>query len=354
MFKDALQLIEEFVAKRDTSAAVVLIEHQGHIISHAAYGHLSFFPEAQQATADTIFDFASLTKIVSTTTIALRLIEEGLFKLDDEIGQLIQDVPLDKQAIKIEHLLTHTSGLPATFPLYQNPKFKDPKTALQTVLEVPLERPIASSVEYSCVGYILLGFIMENLSKSSLDRLYQDLVANPLELTDTSYNPAKNKLNRIAYTEWDPEQKVFLQGQVHDENARALGGISGNAGLFGTAPELGRFAIMIRQEGCYKNKQILRPETLRLLQKDYTLDPTEPRTLGWLLPSKIKSSGGFLLSDQSLGHTGFTGTSLWIDFKRQFSGILLTNRVHPTRSNTNLIQLRPRFYEAICTAIDRL
>ena len=352
MFTQAFQLVEEFVTSRDTSGAVALIGYEGKTSGPKAFGNLSFFPHTEPVTADTIFDLASLSKVVGTTTITLKLIEEGLISLSDSLGKLIPTAPQDKSKITIQELLTHTSGLPAVYPLYQDARFRNKETALETVLKVPLSYATGSAVEYSCVGFITLGLVLEKLTGLPLDELFHEYVAEPLNLQNTSYGVPFEKLNRTAYTEWDPDGKVFLRGMVHDENARGLGGVSGNAGLFSTASDLGVFCEMLLQEGSYRGIQVLQPTTLALLQNNYTPDPSEPRTLGWLLPSPQGCSGSELISPHSVGHTGFTGTSIWIDFSRRFYGILLTNRVHPSRVNTALIQLRPKFYRAICQAIE--
>ncbi|HHY10135.1 MAG TPA: beta-lactamase family protein [Firmicutes bacterium] len=352
MFTKAFQTVEHFVSAKNTSAAVALVGFQGKLYGPHAFGSLSFFPNPKPARTNTVFDLASLTKVVATTTIALKLWEEGIFSLDDKIGTLTAGVPNDKGEITIRQLLTHTSGLPAVFPLYKDPRFKEKETAWAALFEIPLSYKTGTAVEYSCVGFIILGLIMEQLASSSLAALFEKFVAEPLALKDTCYNPPQEARANIAYTEWDWAEKEFLQGTVHDENARALGGISGNAGLFGTALDLGRFCEMLLQKGSFKDKKILQESTINLLFNNYSPAKNQPRTLGWLLPSPKACSAGELISPRSVGHTGFTGTSIWLDFRRRFYGILLTNRVHPSRQNQAIIALRPKFYQAICQAID--
>lgn len=352
MFTKAFQTVGKFILTRNASAAVGLVGREGKVHGPKAFGTLSFFPNPKPTLPNTIFDLASLTKVVSTTTIALKLMEEGVFSLDDKIGTLTANVPWDKKEITVRQLLTHTSGLPAVFPFYQDPRFREKEAALARLWEVPLSYKTGTKVVYSCVGFIALGLILEQLATTSLDVLFKKMIAQPLGLKDTSYNPPLSTWERIAYTEWDPQRKEFLRGIVHDENARSLKGISGNAGLFGNALDLAHFCEMLLQKGTYNNRQILKETTVNLLFDNYTSDPNQPRTLGWLLPSPKACSASQLISPSSLGHTGFTGTSIWIDFERRFYGILLTNRVHPTRKNQAIIQLRPRFYRAICQAID--
>lgn len=353
MFTKTFKLVEDLITARDASGAVALIGVNGHIYGPKSFGNLSFFPNPQPTTPESIFDLASLSKVVATTSVTLKLLEKGLFAVDTKLGDLADNVPKDKQNITIAELLAHTSGLPAIYPLYEDENFKNKATALETVFKVPLSNPIGQVVEYSCIGFITLSLMIEKLTGRTLDNLFSEMIANPLKLQDTSYNVSKSDLERTAYTEWDPEGKSFLRGIVHDENARALKGVSGNAGLFSTAKDLSVFCQMLLDGGEYQGQQIFKPETMLLLQKNHTPDPEQPRTLGWLLPSPQGCSGSDLISKHALGHTGFTGTSMWIDFSRNAYGILLTNRVHPTRANTALVRFRPKFYQAMFEAIDQ-
>lgn len=354
MFKQSFQIIEDIVVeKRAIASATALIGFKGQVFGPEAFGHLSYFPQSPATKPDTIFDLASVSKVVGTTTIALKFLEDKLIALDDPLAKYFPDVPADKKDITIEQLLTHTSGIRAHYNLYEDERFKNKETAHIPIFELPLSYQTGTAVEYSCLGFIILGFILEKVANKTLAELFSKLVAQPLQLKDTEYNPPEEKVERIAFTEWDPIGKEFLQGKVHDENARSLGGISGNAGLFGTAEDLSRFCQMLLQDGSYGNLQLLQPSTIQLLQKNYTPDPKEPRTLGWLLPSPEACSGSKFISRRSIGHTGFTGTSIWLDFERKFYGVLLTNRVHPTRENTIHLQMRPRFYGAICQTIDQ-
>lgn len=352
MFFQALEYVERFVAQRNSSCAAALIGSTEAMWGPYAFGSLSFFPDAEPAPPDTIFDLASLTKVVGTTTIALKLMEEGELSLAHTIGDFVPWAPPEKKHITIQQLLSHTSGLPAEAPLYESPLFGTEEGVLRAALSLPLHNAPGTAVEYSCIGFIILGKILERVAGIPLDALFRRLVAEPLELEDTTYRVPRCKLHRTAYTEWDPLGKRFLRGVVHDENARALDGISGNAGLFSTASELGRFCQMLLCGGAYRGKQVLRPETVALLQTDYTGSKEEPRTLGWLLPSPRRCSGGKLLSAHAIGHTGFTGTSIWIDFDRGLFAVLLTNRVHPVRANLAILRLRPRFYNAVWQAYD--
>lgn len=352
MFAQALSHLENFVEKRHASAAVALIGYRDSPVTAKAFGQLCFSSDAEKTQLDSIFDLASLTKVISTTTITLRLMEEGLLRLDTCLGEILPWAPTYNHSITIGQLLTHSAGLGPAYRLEQDPRFKNRETALKAVLGAPLRDPSGSTVFYSCRGFIALALILEKITSAPLDQLFSQIVAEPLRFKDTGYNPARSKLARIACTEWDPHKQAFWRGIVHDERARALEGVSGNAGLFGTAPELGVFCQMILNGGSYGNRQILQPATIELFRKNYSPDKAQPRTLGWVLPSPQDCFGGPLLSVNSIGHTGFTGTSIWLDFSRRFYGVLLTNRVHPTRDNAAIFDLRPRFYQSICEAID--
>lgn len=341
----SFRLVEEFVQERNASAAVALVHHKGRQYGPVAFGHTAFFPDAPAVTKDTIFDIASLTKVVGTTTITLMLLEDGLFDLRTELGDLLGDVPRDKASITMEHLLSHTSGLPAWVPLYINAK--EPRDVIEQVLACPLEYTPGSQVVYSCLGFILLTHIIQTLTGLSLDALVKERVIQPLQMDDTRYNPPKDVHPRVAYTEWCPRSKQFLRGTVHDENAQAMNGISGNAGLFSTAEDLSKFARMILDGGRTGGQVLLSQATLALLENCYTKGLNDRRTLGWMLYNQPGSSGGELMSDSAIGHTGFTGTSLWIDKAQDLFVVLLTNRVHPVRTNEAVFRLRREFHTAV-------
>lgn len=344
----SFKLVEDFVQDRNASAVVAMVGHKGILYGPAAFGTTGFFPGAEPVTKDTIFDIASLTKVVGTTTLALALLEEGVLNLDTELGELLDAVPHDKTRITIQQLLSHTSGLADWIPLYLDAK--DSQDACEKILASPLAYTPGTQVVYSCLGFILLGQIIENQRGRSLTDLVNEL-STALEMKDTYYNPPVEVYARIAYTEWCPRAKRFLRGTVHDENAQALQGISGNAGLFSTAGDLANFSTMILNGGRFGDRVILRESTLGLLEKSFTEGLNDRRTLGWMLYSKPKSSGGDLLSDLAIGHTGFTGTSLWIDKEQELFVILLTNRVHPVRTNEAIFQLRPAFHNSVVSEL---
>jgi len=341
----SFELVEAFVQERNSSAAVALVGHRGVLYGPVAFGQVGFFPGAEPVTPKSIFDLASLTKVVATTTVVLGLLEEGVLELNAEVGELLEQVPADKAPITIAQLLSHTSGLPAWAPIYQ--RAAKPEEVVPEILRLPMEYEPGTQVVYSCMGFILLGHILETITRTPLQELVQQRVIEPLGLEDTCFNPPATVLPRVVYTEWCPRRKQFLRGTVHDENAQALNGISANAGLFSTAGDLAKLAQMILDKGQANGRKVLSSNALGLLSRCFTEGLNDSRTLGWMLYSKPGSSGGELLSPSAIGHTGFTGTSLWIDGEKELFVILLTNRVHPVRTNEAILRLRPAFHDAV-------
>ncbi len=301
--------------------------------------------DAPKITADTLFDMASLSKIMSTTVVTLRMIEDGMICLGDTVGRFF-DCPADKKDINIQSLMTHSSGLQAHIPLYNI--CKSPDEILKTILESDLIYPTGQGVEYSCMGYILLGKILEKVSGKSLDTLAEEYVFTPLEMSKTGYNPRTNpKLRDLdcVCTEYSPHSKKYIIGEVHDENARFAGGVSGNAGVFSTIDDVCKFALMISNEGEYRKRYILTPSTFDKAIFNYTHDlPGEDRGLGFYLSSHPLSPSGDLFAYGSYGHLGFTGNSLFVDAKTGMFAVLLTNRVHYTRANDKIFRFRRLFH----------
>lgn len=345
----SFELVKDFVKERHSSAGVALVGYKGLMYGPAAFGKVGFFPGADPVNKDTIFDIASLTKVVVTTTLSLSLLAEGVFHLDTELGELIDHTPQDKAHITVEQLLSHTSGLPAWAPLYLMAKNSD--EVVPKIMAQSLESAPGTQVVYSCLGFILLGHFIESITGRSLNELAVEKLITTLKLTDTYYNPPEKVIPRVAYTEWCPRSKRFLRGVVHDENAQALQGVSGNAGLFSTANDLAKFATMILNKGQVNGLNVLSETSLNLLTKCYTEGLNDRRTLGWMLYNQPNSSGGDLLSPSAIGHTGFTGTSLWIDLEKELFVILLTNRVHPVRTNEEIFRLRRAFHNAVVSEL---
>jgi CubicO group peptidase (beta-lactamase class C family) len=289
-------------------------------------------PESREMTRDTIFDLASVTKVVVTVPLALRLVEQGLWQLDDPLARFLPE--FNGHAITINHLLTHTAGIPPWANLFYYGQDRERAKRLLYTDRWPLTRPLlppGQRVIYSDLGFILLGEAIAKLTGKPLDRLAQEWIFTPLGMKDTMFNPPISLKSRIAPTENDSQQGGVLAGTVHDETAWAMAGVSGHAGLFSTAVDLAVYAQMLLNGGFYRNARILSYRSIESMISLHTEGLNERRGFGWILQGKITTSVGDLLSERAFGHTGFTGTSLWIDPHYELIVILLTNRVHPTR-----------------------
>lgn len=292
------------------------------------YGYSQIVPEKKENNIDTLYDLASCTKVVATTTMILKLIEDGIIGLEDKVIKHLEDFPYDN--ITIKHLLTHTSGLPGDDKRYKECKNKD--EFIKFMYSLSLNNEPGMVVEYSDFGYITLGLIIEKY-KGSLEDYANELLFKPLGMNNTMYNPyLKGRKDDCACAELT-ESRGLIQGIVHDGKAYCLNGLSGNAGLFSCVKDLGKFVKMMLNDG----SPILSKETVDLLKQSYTDGLNLSRTLGWIF-SDPTSSCGDQVSDCSLYHTGFSGTSIYIDFKNKLGIILLVNRVHPTRNNLESIQ----------------
>ncbi|CAM4179167.1 serine hydrolase domain-containing protein [Lederbergia lenta] len=324
--------------------ASIYISHQGMKVMKKSIGYRALTPKKLSIEGDTIFDIASLTKIVSTLTACLQLIDKGEIRLDDKIAYFIPAFAANgKTEITIKHLLTHTSGLPAHRPFY-----KEALKVAEVVDRICAERlvsPVGDRVIYSDLGFILLSTVIEKVTDQSFNEYVSAKILNPLDMQDTGFNPSFNQ-ERFAATEYSEKLNNYKYGIVHDENAEAMGGISGHAGIFSTIQDLAKFTSMIENDGVYKGKRIISKAALALSKRNFTSFDQEARGLGWQIKSAGASSSGDLFSSQSYGHTGFTGTSIWFDPKIQLHVILLTNRVHAPNKDA-ILRLRPRLHNLI-------
>lgn len=299
-----------------------------------------FIGAAGDATPDTRFDMASLSKVLSTTMLALRAIEEGDLTLFDTVSRFF-DAPADKADINIFQLMTHTGGFTPAFWLSEFTD--DPDRAAECILARPLEAEPDGTPRYSCMGYLLLGKILEKVYGAPLNVLAETRVFAPLGMKSTGYCPAPGN---IAPTEVDPETGKAWCGIVHDENARFLRGVSGNAGVFSNIHDMLRFGAMLANEG----DGFLSPATLRKATRNYTAGYDAHRGLGFHLGGTPYSFMGDLFPDNSFGHTGFTGTTLVVDPATRLFVVLLTNHVHPTRNNEKVFRFRRVLHNRIYAA----
>lgn len=310
---------------------------------------------APKLTPVTLFDMASLSKVMATSVVALRMIEDGMICLGDTVGRFF-DCPDDKKSINIQSLMTHSSGLQAHIQLYN--VCKSPDEILKTILESELIYPVGTRVEYSCMGYILLGKILEKVSGKSLDTLAEEYVFSPLGMKTTGYNPITNpKLSGYdcVCEEYSPHSQKYIEGVVHDENARFAGGILGNAGVFSTIDDVCRFALMLSNRGVYNGRTILTSAAFEKAICNYTHElPGEDRGLGFYLSSHPLSPSGDLFPYGTYGHLGFTGNSLFVDPETSLFAVLLTNRVHYTRENDKIFRFRRLFHNCVMAEYSRM
>ena len=324
---------------------VLLVARGGNVRFHRAFGRFTYEPDSLPMRPDTIFDLASLTKVVATTSMAMALYEEGKLDLDGRVCAYIPEFRGgDRELVTVRHLLVHSSGLPAWADLYRRARGKE--SFLKHICGIALEAPPGTRTVYSDLGMILLGTVLERASGETLDAFCRRRVFDPLGMRDTLFNPLPSLRRRIAPTEVVHERGGLIWGEVHDENAWAMGGVAPHAGLFGTAGDLFRFAQMLLDGGIYEDRRLFREETVRLFTRR---PPGSSRAFGWDTPSEGGSSGRFF-SPSSFGHTGFTGTSLWADPERDLVVVLLTNRVHPTRERKGILHLRPLIHDAAVEA----
>lgn len=348
--------------------AVLCVAHRGDTVWHQAYGAAELSPSRRDMQCQTLFDIASLTKVVATTSLLLLAHHEGACRLDAPLQRfyaVMTGTPLG--AVTLRQLLAHTGGLPAWLPLYAMllphgapvtppPRDSVRRQAVTFLLRTPLLYPPGTRMVYSDLGFLLLSDILETLYEQSLDRLFLHRVAQPLGLHATAYRPhaAASPLpddpTVYAATEACPWRHRVLRGEVDDENAWALGGVAGHAGLFATADDLRRFAqaLLDTAAGCcaWLPQALLRESWQRHPQP---ADST--RALGWDTPTPGKSSAGAFFSARAVGHLGFTGCSLWIDPDKQVIVVLCTNRVHPTRQATGITRLRPAVHNGVMRAL---
>ena len=321
------RVIERGIRAGGYPGAAVVVGRKGAAVWEKGFGRLAWAGDAGSVVPErTIYDLASLTKVVGTTTAVMILFDEGKLHLDDRVVQYIPEFGGGaKDNVTIRMLLEHRSGLPAGRDLWR--MASTPEEARAAVISTPLFAPPGQYVEYSDLGADMLGFVVEAVSGEKLDQFLQTRVFGPLGMSDTRFRPDGSLRGRIAPTELNPPRGYPLRGEVHDENAYALGGVVGHAGLFSTASDLAVFAQMLLNGGSYNGTRIVADSTVKL----FTRRAASTRAMGWDTCGG-KGSCGTYLSPTAYGHTGFTGTSLWIDPEREMFVVLLTNRVHDARA----------------------
>ena len=353
--------LRQAVACGDVPGAVICVAYRGEVVWHEAYGAASWVPERRAMRRGTLFDIASLTKVMATTPLVLGAHRDGVVKLDDPLRRFYATMPDDVGAVTVGQLLSHSGGFGDWLPLYDELGTDDAgrqfrRRAAGLILREPLAyRPGQASV-YSDLGFIVLGDILETCYEQPLDALFEQKVARPLGLNGVAYRPlGPLELNGgpssdFAATERCSWRGRVLSGEVHDANAWAMGGVAAHAGLFATAAGVWEFAHAML-EAAAGRRDWLSPELLRQSWKRQTAPPDTTRALGWDTPTPGHSSAGSFFSANTVGHLGFTGCSLWIDLERQVTVVLCTNRVHPSRQADGISRLRPRVHDLAMHAL---
>ncbi len=371
-FRGVEKAMEEAVASRVFPGAVLLVNQDGQVVYHRAFGHRSLEPEVTPLHEDTIFDLSSLTKPLATTTAFLLLVRERKLRIDDRATRLFHNFGVHgKTHITFRHLLAHTSGLPGWRPYYKEilkverggrVNFLCSQGAKQHVYEMIHREKIESEpgkvATYSDLGFMLLGEAIEEVSRLPLDRFCHERIFKPLGLRSSSFIDLGLVRTRrlvpvtemIAPTERCEWRKKVLCGVVHDDNAYAMGGVAGHAGLFASAADVNLLVSKLRD--AYFGKNPFLPEDL--MRECFSRDTTVPqstRALGWDTPSAVGSAAGTRFSKHTIGHLGFTGTSVWLDLDRAVHVVLLTNRVHPNRNNDKIKEFRPLIHDLVLEAV---
>jgi CubicO group peptidase (beta-lactamase class C family) len=366
-FRAAFAILDKAIAARAFPGCALAITRRGELIAHHALGRFTDDPASPPVSAASIFDLASVTKAVATTTMAMILYERGLLDLEAPVTAIVPEfagADPRRRDLTLHMLLAHTSGLPAYEKLFLRAKTRD--ELLAAALTTNLAADPGTRADYSDIGFIILGIALERLADEPLDTFCQREIFGPLGMSHTTFNPPQSWKDQIVPTADEcradtlvrqplepPAQSAaskfrgrIIQGEVQDENASVLGGLAGHAGLFSTAEDVAVFAHTMLSGG----RPILRPEAIELFTRRETTPEGTSRALGWDTPSSPSQSGKYF-GPRSFGHLGYTGTSLWIDPDRQLSITLLTNRTWPDCQNQAIKQVRPAFHDAVIQAL---
>jgi serine-type D-Ala-D-Ala carboxypeptidase len=336
--------------------AVLLVARRGKIIFFEQAGKLSLAPGAADISKDTIFDLASLTKPLATTLALMKCVDGGLIELDQPLEDLVpMALPIDKALITPRLILAHSAGFRDWEPFYlrlvEDIPEKRKELLRQWIIKMPLDYRPGEKALYSDLGFMVLEWVIEQATAIDLPTFLSRVFYSPLELKRTFFSDAALPLNlgedQFAATEDCAWRKRIVRGYVHDENAFALGGYSGHAGLFGTAHDVYTLVDLLRAHFLGQRDDYLRPETVKAFFTRQKIAPDSSWALGWDTPTQGVSSSGRYFSEDSVGHLGFTGTSVWMDLKKDVIVVFLTNRIHPSRDNIKIRAFRPVLHDTV-------
>ena len=350
-YLDSLKIcLNQAISDSAFPGCAISVGYRGKLIFEQSFGTFTYEPQSPKIEVNSIFDLASLTKVVATTTTTMILYDQGRLQLDWKVIDIIPAFQgKDKEKVTIRHLLTHTSGLPGWIRFYLELNGKE--RIIQEICDTELENEPGTTYVYSDLGMIMMQKILETIAQKPLDQLVLDYISIPLYMKRTIYNPDSSLINEIVPTEISEWHKKLVHGFVHDENTYVMGGISGHAGLFSTVQDLSVFCQMYLNRGLYDNKRILKTETIELFTTRQNLIEGSTRALGWDTRSEQNSMAGDFMSMRAFGHSGFTGTTIWIDPENQVFVVLLSNRVYPTRENRKISRVRPIVHNYVMKTI---
>ena len=352
LFSDVDKVINNAIEDKVFPGAVVLIWRDGKIIYENAFGNYTYDINSPKVYPHTFYDIASLTKVVATTTAAMICYDRKLFSLDDKVVKQIPEFGVNgKESITIKNLLLHNSGLPAWKKFYsRNLNYQD---VLNEIYNSELEYETGKSTVYSDLGFVILGKIIEKVTRKRLDAFCEDDIFIPLKMGSTFYNPNDSLKKLCAPTETDNYWRMkTLQGEVHDETSSMLNGVAGHAGLFSTASDISKLMSVQMNNGKLDKKQFIKQSTIELFTKRYSNEST--RAFGWDTKSDSGSSAGKYFSKNSFGHTGYAGTSIWADPDKNLFVVFFTNRVYPTRENPKIQKVRPQLHNVIIKSLGKI
>jgi serine-type D-Ala-D-Ala carboxypeptidase len=347
-FAEAFAILQHAIEQHAFPGCALSVLHHGRLVALKGLGRFTYEVSSLAVQADTIFDLASVSKVVATTPMAMLLYQRGQLDLEAPVVSLLPEFVGDdprRDQVTVRMLLAHSSGLPAYERLFQRTHSRD--ELIRAALSAPLTADPGTRAEYSDIGFIILGELLVRLADEPLDLFCQREIFGPLGMARTCYCPPAAWRAQIPPTVDDRAfRRRVVQGEVHDENASVMGGVSGHAGVFAPAADVALFAHAMLNGG----RPILRSETLALFSCCQPTPPGTSRALGWDTPSQPSQSGRHL-SPAAFGHLGYTGTSLWIDPGLQLAITLLTNRTWPDHSNQAIKQVRPKFHNSVVEAL---